>query len=105
MKYKLLILSLLALGLTACGSKRLKSDQAQEDITRPPTIAVSKDDSAFKVPTKADETVSYGEWLKENSSETPVVSEAPESAEEEILYDDWLKKNTPQGAATSEVPE
>jgi len=100
MKCKLLILSLLALSLTACGSKRLKSNQAQEDITRPPTIEISKDgttnESIEKLVSKeSNETVSYGEWLKESASKTPTTTpKAVESADEGISYGEQIEKIT-----------
>ena len=78
-KFKLLILSLLALSVTACGgSKKLKSDQVQDDITRPPKIAVSKESSVI-LPKSADEEVSYEQWLKENPTKPSPDEGAPAS--------------------------
>lgn len=65
MKLKLLLLICISLSLTACGSKRVKSEQDQVDITRPPEIDLSGD-KAFEVKKKTDEAVSYEEWLKKN---------------------------------------
>ena len=100
MKCKLLILSLLALSLTACGSKRLKSNQVQEDITRPPTIAVSEDgstnESIEKLVTKgnSNESVSYEEWLKENPSKAPVAPKAIDN-DEGLSYGEQIEKIAP----------
>lgn len=65
MKLKLILLTFIVLSLTACGSKKLKSNQAQVDITRPPAIDLSGD-KAFELKTKENETASYEEWLKNN---------------------------------------
>ena len=65
MKLKLLLLIFISLSLTACGAKRVKSEQDQVDITRPPEIDLSGD-KAFEIQKKTDETVSYEEWLKKN---------------------------------------
>ena len=71
MKLKLFTLLLLMLTLSACGSKRLKSDQVNEDITRPPQIEVSNDALYESLKKEKKETVSYEEWLKENAEPTP----------------------------------
>jgi len=71
MKLKLFTLLLLMLTLSACGSKRLKSDQVTEDITRPPQIEVSNDALYESLKKEKKETVSYEEWLKENAEPTP----------------------------------
>ena len=78
MKLKLFTLLLLMLTLSACGSKRLKSDQVTEDITRPPQIEVSNDALYESLTKEKKETVSYEEWLKENAEPTPASKPALE---------------------------
>jgi len=75
MKIKLLslILLTLSLSLSACAKKTPKpvtvtqSSANGGDITRPPEIAVSKTE-VFTRATDPNETISYEEWLKENST-------------------------------------
>ena len=67
MKLKLITLTVLLITLTACGSKRVKSNQAGEDITRPPEIEASNDALYESLKREKKETVSYEEWLKENT--------------------------------------
>ncbi len=67
MKLTLLALTFITLSLTACGSKKVKPEQAQVDITRPPEIVISGK-KAFEVKKDTNETVSYEEWLKTNEA-------------------------------------
>ena len=69
-KIQSLILVTLTLSLTGCGVKLFKSTETsaapQEDITRPPEIAVSKDKD-FRVAQDPEESVSFEEWKKKNA--------------------------------------
>ena len=74
MKIKLLplVLLTLSLSLSACGVKVFKSTAQSpkgeaEDITRPPELAASSEEVIIRR-TDPNEAVSYGEWLKENST-------------------------------------
>ena len=65
MKLKLSLFTFIVLCVTACGGKKVTSEQDLVDITRPPAIDLSGD-QAFELPTNSTESVSYEEWLKEN---------------------------------------
>jgi len=68
-KIKVFVVLALVLSLSACGTKLFKSKGKtvkEEDITRPPPIAVSKDKDV-RVRSNPDEAVSFEEWSKQNT--------------------------------------
>ena len=103
MKIKLqsLILLTLAMSLTACGVKVLKSSksngQAQEDITRPPQIKISKQQDT-RVASDPNETISYEEWNKKNESPLKSSSKGEsDNPDDDLTFEEWKKQNPIDG--------
>jgi len=104
MKLQNIILLTLALSLTACGTKLVKSSQSgvkeQEDITRPPAIAASTAQDS-RVRSNPDETVSFEEWSRKNDS--TVASTAKES--EDLSFEELKKQSEAAGKDTVSAPD